>query len=523
MLPDDLEFNEQFDEAFRTIDDTDQNVFVTGRAGTGKSTLLEYVRQNTGKDIAFLAPTGVAAVNIRGQTIHSFFGFRPDITVQKVREEFQDRDRDGLFEELEAILIDEISMVRADLMDCMDEFLRMHGPQPDQPFGGIQMIFIGDLYQLPPVVTSDEKKHFESMYDSPYFFDSRVFDEMDVKLVELQKVYRQTDGDFIELLNAVRKRTLTDEHLEQLNERLDPDFEPDPDEMYVHLTPTNSKASEINRRQLSRLSGNTYTFHGNRSGDFDEGALPTAQTLELKEEAQVMMVNNDSQGRWVNGTIGRVQSFDPEEEQIRVELETGGCVDVEPYSWEMYEFSYDEQQNALVSEVVGSFKQYPMTLAWAVTIHKSQGKTYDRVVIDYDRGMFAHGQTYVALSRCTSLDGLVLKKPIEEKHVFTDWRIQKFLTDYRYARANREMPVEEKKERIRAAIKNDHDLHLVYLKSDDTRSERRITPEQVGEMEYRGHPFEGVEGYCHKREAERVFNLEKILQLTVAADEQSSS
>ncbi len=515
MIPEDLELNDRFQRALEVMDETDRNVFVTGKAGTGKSTLLSYFRRVTEKDVTFLAPTGVAAVNIRGQTIHSFFGFRPDITVEKVKNEFTDRDRDGLFKQLDAILIDEISMVRADLMDCVDELLRMHGPQPGVPFGGLQMIFIGDLYQLPPVVSSEEKEHFEAVYDSPYFFDSRVSEEMDLEMVELEKVYRQTDDDFVDLLNAVRKRTVTDEHLEMLKACEQPDFDPDPEQMYVHLTPTNRKATEINRRQLSRLDGEKRTFRGNRSGDFDVSALPTDEQLVLKENAQVMMVNNDSERRWINGTIGRVRGFDDDGEVIRVELERGTEVEVEPYSWEMYRFHYDPEADRLVTETVGSFTQFPMTLAWAVTIHKSQGKTYERVVLDYDRGMFAHGQTYVALSRCTSLDGLVLKKPVEKKHIFTDWRIQKFLTDFRYRRANERMPVEEKKERIAAAIDQGRDLHMVYLKSDDTRSERTVTPEEVGTMQYRGHSFEGLSGYCHKRQAERVFNVEKILQLTV--------
>ncbi len=520
MLPEDLELNPSFKNAFEAMDETDQHLFVTGKAGTGKSTLLWYFRNHTDKTVAYLAPTGVAAVNIQGETIHSFFGFRPDITVKKVRENFQDRDRDGLFEELDAILIDEISMVRADLLDCVNELLKMHGPEPGTPFGGIQMILIGDLYQLPPVVTSDEKDHFESVYDSPYFFDSRVMEEMDLKMIELQKVYRQTDSDFLDLLNAVRKRTVSDEHLERLRDRVQPEFDPEPDEMYIHLTPTNSKAQRINQTQLDKLEGDEKTFSGTRKGDFDEGALPTREELTLKEGAQVMMVNNDSDRRWVNGTIGRIVGFDQEEGKVlvQVRLEEGSVVDVEPYEWEMYQFTYDPEAGTLVSETIGSFEQYPLTLAWAITIHKSQGKTYDRVIIDYDRGMFAHGQAYVALSRCTTLDGLVLKKPVEEKHIFTDWRIQKFLTDTRYLRANQKMPVEEKQQRISAAIENDQDLHLVYLKSNDTRSERRVTPEEVGEMSYQGHPFDGLKGYCHKRDAERVFNLEKILQLSVVGE-----
>lgn len=515
VVPDDLEWNEAFERAYSLMEDSRQHLFVTGKAGTGKSTLLAHFRKNTEKKVAFLAPTGVAAVHIQGETIHSFFGFQPDITVEKVRNHYTRVNRGDLYEQLDAILIDEVSMVRADLLDCIDVFLQMHGPEEGQPFGGLQMIFIGDLYQLPPVVTSEEKEHFESVYDSPYFFDSRVLDRVDLEMVELQNVYRQTDEAFVDLLNAVRKRTLTEEQLDILDRQIDTDFSPDPEEMYVHLTPTNARASRINRRQLDKLEGETETFRGEREGEFEVRSLPAEEELVLKEGAQVMMVKNDSEDRWVNGTIGRILSFDRGEDHIRVQLENGTNADVTPVTWDMYRFRYDAEAGDLVSETIGSYTQYPMTLAWAVTIHKSQGKTHEKVVIDYERGMFAHGQTYVALSRCTSLDGLVLKKPIREKHIFTDWRIQQFLTDYRYRRANKKMPVNEKKERIEAALEQDRDLHLIYLKSDDTRSERRVTPREVGTMEYRGHSFEGIRGYCHRREAERVFNLEKILQLTV--------
>jgi ATP-dependent exoDNAse (exonuclease V) alpha subunit len=437
-----IELNSEFLQALAVMQETDRHVFVTGRAGTGKSTLLQYFRANTIKNIAVLAPTGVAAVNIKGQTIHSFFGFRPDITAERAKR-IRPKDKE-IYKNLETVVIDEISMVRADLLDCVDIFLRRFGPTRIRPFGGVQMIFIGDLYQLPPVVTSKEKALFTDFYESPYFFDSRVFKEnfwteqgslisRSMEFIKLQKVYRQKDEDFLSLLNAIRNNTATFEHMQKINQQLSPEFIETPDDLYIHLTTTNALAEGINQAKLEDLKGEPYLYKGTVKGDFEIKALPTLPELCLKEGAQVMLLNNDSYGRWINGSVGRILGFEsvPDSpDSIRIALHDGGVVDVEPFKWEMFEFKYDSDEKTIITESTGSFTQYPVKLAWAVTIHKSQGMTFERVILDIGRGTFSHGQLYVALSRCTTLKGIVLRKPVNKRNILMDKRVINFITSF---------------------------------------------------------------------------------------------
>lgn len=427
--PQGLEFNEQFVSAFDKLENENKNVFITGKAGTGKSTLLQYFRDHTIKNVAVLAPTGVAALNVKGQTIHSFFHFRPDITPEIVDEIHMRKAAYKLFRELDAIVIDEISMVRADLLDCIDAFLRLHGRHADEPFGGIQMIFFGDLFQLPPVVTHHEKELFKSYYKSPYYFDAKVMEAIDFEYVELSKVYRQKDEEFIEILNSIRTHKAEYNHLNTLNKRVNSSFVPQKDEFYIHLTTTNSMADQVNRRELAQLKGEFCSFEGKLGGKFDQRNLPTHETLNLKVGAQVMFLNNDPNKRWINGSLGTVSSLnggDDDLSAIKIELANGKVVDVEQFSWEMFRFLYDETMEAVISEPVGSFTQYPLRLAWAVTIHKAQGKTFDKLILDIGRGTFAPGQLYVALSRCTSLDGLVLRKPVQKHHIILDEHVTNF-------------------------------------------------------------------------------------------------
>jgi len=509
-----IELNEQFRRALDLMERTSKNVFITGRAGTGKSTLLDYWRNTTEKRVAVLAPTGVAALNVKGQTIHSFFGFKPSITPDKVKKlHFRDK-KQNVYKYLDAIVIDEISMVRADLLDCVDRFLRFYGPRRDRPFGGIQMIFIGDLYQLPPVVTGGEKAAFDSVYETPYFYSAKVFESLDMEFVELEKIYRQHDEELIGVLNAIRNNSVTEDQLELFNRRCLAAFEPPPDSFYVYLTTTNELAEEINARQLARLQNPLYVFTAKLKGKFHEEYIPTAVHLQVKAGAQVMMVNNDPDGRWVNGSIGKivdVMQVGKDDHIIVVELNDGGIVEVTPYTWEIFKLFAEEEQ--LNSEVIGRFTQYPLMLAWAVTIHKSQGKTFDRVVIDIGRGTFAHGQAYVALSRCTTLEGIVLKKPILKKHIWTDYKVVKFLTKYQYHRAAQCLPVDEKVELIRRAIENGALLEIMYLKPNDEKSRRVIRPEFVGEMEYCGKSYVGVRALCLRRNEERVFRVDRILEI----------
>lgn len=407
-----------------------RNLFITGEAGTGKSTLLAHFRRMTYKSIAVLAPTGVAALNVAGQTIHSFFRFKPDVTPDTVRKLNPYSARK--YRSLDAIVIDEISMVRADMLDCIDRFMRLNGRNAALPFGGAQMILIGDLYQLPPVVTEGEKEIFKGHYRSQYFFDSRAFEKLDFAFIELSTHYRQKDARTAELFDAIRNNTFTEQHLRELNARYDPSFVPRDTDLYVTLTTTNRLADAINGRKLAGIGGKEYAYAAASTGELDKRALPADERLVIKENAQVMMLNNDPEHRWVNGSIGRVVSVNQspgEHDLIIVEFSGGTQATVSPYSWRLFKFSYDTAAGRLMSQPMGGFAQYPMTLAWAVTIHKSQGKTFDRVIIDLGEGTFAHGQLYVALSRCRTLDGIVLRKRIERRHVMVDQRIVDFLAE----------------------------------------------------------------------------------------------
>ena len=515
-----IELNPQFKKALRLMEETGKNIFVTGRAGTGKSTLLTYFRDQTKKDVAVLAPTGVAAVNIQGQTIHSFFGFKPNITVDIVRKEYRNRKRRGLYKKLDAIVIDEISMVRADLLDCIDEFLRLNGPSKEKPFGGVQMIFIGDLYQLPPVVTSEAKMLFKTIYQSPYFFDAVVMGKTKMEMVLLEKIYRQKDEKFIRVLNAVRNRSVTEADLNIINTQHDPDFDPAADDFYIYLTTTNAMARTVNQHYLNKLRSENFEHEGWISGKFDKKALPTTINLQVKVGSQIMLVSNDRDGYWINGTIGKIIDFEEDEEEkitiIWVELANGEEVGVAPHTWEMFRFFLNQKTGRLDSEVVGSFTQYPLMLAWAITIHKSQGKTFEKVILDIGRGTFAHGQTYVALSRCTSLEGLVLKKPLQKKHILMDWKVVKFLTGFQYQKADEKMAVKDKIALIKRVAKKGGALKISYLKSDDEKSERVVEPLEIGESEYMEKKFIGMRAFCRTRKDERMFRVDRILEIAEA-------
>ncbi|MBI4170996.1 MAG: AAA family ATPase [Candidatus Aenigmarchaeota archaeon] len=514
LLADKIEINDQFGKALNLMENTAKNVFVTGRAGTGKSTLLDYFRKTTKKKMAVLAPTGVAAVNINGQTIHSFFRFGPDITPDKVRKH---DDRADLYNALEIIVIDEISMVRADLLDCVDKALRLNC-SGKKPFGGVQVVFIGDLYQLPPVVKSAERGIFNTHYKSQYFFDSKAFGNLEMEMIELEKIYRQKDHKFIGILNAIRNNSVTPEQLREINKRLHPDFEPKAKDFYINLTTTNDMADAINVRELSKLKSKPVSCTGKIKGSFDGKYLPTDIELKVKVGAQVMLLNNDPAGRWVNGTVGKIAGIGKrgKEVSIMVETQNRSFVDVSPYTWKMYSMVFNKETGSIDSEVLGSFTQYPIKLAWAVTIHKGQGKTFDRVVIDIGKGTFVHGQMYVALSRCTTLDGIVLKKPVQKKHIFMDWKIVNFLTKYQYRQSEKLLSLAEKISIIERAIKNKSRLEIVYLKSSDEKSRRTILPKSVGKMEYMSRQYTGVEGYCFSRKDNRVFRVDRILEIKEA-------
>ncbi len=441
-----IEINEDFERALKYLNESGRSLFITGKAGTGKSTLLEYFRENTTKNVAVLAPTGVAALNVSGQTIHSFFLIPPNITPDRVLEHKLSEKRQKLICSLDMIIIDEASMLRADLLDCIDVSLRHWRQEESLPFGGVQMVFIGDLYQLPPVVSDEhEKELFSNYYSSPYFFSAKSLADLELTFLELKKIYRQKDDQFIGLLNKIRDNSVTHKDVELLNERYNPDFDEDSVEDFViTLTTTNAAADEKNQLELSKLLVEEEIFYGEVTGDFGKRTLPTQMELALKVGAQVMLLSNDPGGRWVNGSLGKVMAieFDSEagDDLLVVDLDNGKTVKLARHSWNIYKYFFNEETNKIDAEIVGSFVQFPLRLAWAVTIHKSQGKTFDNVIIDIGRGTFAHGQVYVALSRCTSFDGIVLKKRIEKRHIWMDRKVVDFFKWLRSHRPVSQLP-----------------------------------------------------------------------------------
>lgn len=425
-----LDLNPQFKQALSLMEETSQSLFITGKAGTGKSTLLNYFCNKTKKKPVVLATTGVSALNVKGQTIHRFFNFYIDVTPEKIRNKDTKPRDPKLYRKLKTIIIDEASMLRADLLDCIDVFLRMYGPDATQPFGGLQMIFVGDLYQLPPVVKKEERHIFRTYYATPYFFSAKALESASLEVVELETVYRQKEEQFIGLLNKIRNNSAEPEDIEELNQRHLPNAETLQEEAFtINLTATNAKADEINKSHLNALGGKLYSSEAIVHGDFGKEYYPTAINLQFKVGSQIMLLNNDQEKRWVNGSIGIIEAVKHDGKYLRVRLHDGDrLVSLLPFTWEIYKLSV--KGDAIISECVGGFTQYPFRLAWAVTIHKSQGKTFDRVVIDIGQGPFNSGQIYVALSRCTSFDGIQLKVPIEKQHIRTDPRIYKFLTSH---------------------------------------------------------------------------------------------
>lgn len=413
-----IEYNDQLQAALTSLECGSNPLFITGKAGTGKSTLLKVFLAKTTKNCVVLAPTGVAALNVKGATIHSFFGFHPGITVEKAREKGKNIKKNSPALSLDVIVIDEISMVRADLLDCIDVFLKA-AHKNKIPFGGIRMVFIGDLFQLPPVIRSEEKAVFEQVYESPYFFSSNVMKEVSFQIIELEKIYRQNDLVFIEVLNAIRKNCVTTEQLTFINQRVSSSIEKNPS---IYLTATNSVADAINEEKLQTLSSQLHSFSAVVDGEFENSYVPTDKDLKIKAGAQVMLLTNNFEGLWVNGTIGKVVEI--QKEVILIQKEEGGRVAVTPFKWTLYKYRLDEEKK-LIQDEVGSFTQYPLCLAWAITIHKSQGKTFEKAVVDLSRS-FAPGQAYVALSRLRTFEGLFLKVPVKKEQIKMSPHVTRF-------------------------------------------------------------------------------------------------
>jgi ATP-dependent exoDNAse (exonuclease V) alpha subunit len=407
---------EEFRAAHAYLREGSGHLFVTGRAGTGKSTLLKALRELMADRMVVVAPTGLAAVNVGGQTIHSFFGLPPRL----IRKDDIRRSRNGrIMRGLKFLVLDEVSMVRSDIMWAIDQSLRVNRGRAREPFGGVRLAMFGDLHQLPPVIDEGEvAAHLETEHGGPFFFDVGALREgAGTALIELSQVFRQKDEALLGVLNKVRDGDAGEDDLAVLNDRVHPIRTLSEGELYVILVPTNAAARRINAAYLEALSGRPTTYQAGVTGEFSESAQPTDATLVLKPGAKVMLLRNDPAGRWVNGTIARVSRL--ESDQVWVEVE-GEEHEVERASWENRRYAYDKDAESIVETVAGTFKQFPLRLAWALTIHKSQGLTLDKVYIDLGRGTFAHGQAYVALSRCRTLEGLALARPLRPSDILFD-------------------------------------------------------------------------------------------------------
>ena len=397
-------------------DEREGHLFVTGRAGTGKSTLLRALQGALDAELVVVAPTGLAAVNVGGQTIHSFFGLPPRL----LRSDDIRRSRNGqVMRKLHFLVIDEVSMVRSDLMWAIDQSLRINRGRPREPFGGVRLVLFGDLHQLPPVVQEAEvATHLESEFGGPFFFSVPALGEgAGTARLELTQVFRQSDETLISVLNRIRDGEVDEDDLAQLNERVAPIRTLGEGERFVILTPTNAAAHRINAAYLDALPGLAHTYEAGITGDFTAASHPTDSALTLKPGAKVILLRNDPERRWVNGTIARISRL--EDKKVMIEV-AGREHELEPVSWEQRRYAYDKEQEKIVGTVAGTFKQYPVRLAWALTIHKAQGLTLDNVYIDLGRGTFAHGQAYVALSRCRSLEGLALARPLAPRDILFD-------------------------------------------------------------------------------------------------------
>jgi hypothetical protein len=423
-----IEHNDVFDLAYRFVTETSENIFLTGKAGTGKTTFLKYLKENCSKNIIVAAPTGVAAINAGGVTLHSLFQlpFTPFLPTSGSKSELlaklkYNKQRQDLLRKMELLVIDEISMVRSDVMDSIDTILRSVRRRHDVPFGGVQLLCIGDLYQLPPVAQRQEWSILQEYYSSPFFFDSRVIKEQMPMLIELNKIYRQKEDSFVFLLNKVRNNQMNADDFEDLHQRYSPDFRPALEEKYITLTSHNNQADLINHRELQKLLAPSFSYEAEIEGDFPVTMYPAEGKLVLKEGAQIMFLKNDTEKRYFNGKIGVIKKL--QQEEIIVDCD-GEDIYVPQETWENSRYSLNRLDGKLEQETMGSFTQFPLRLAWAITIHKSQGLTFEKVMIDAGSA-FSSGQVYVALSRCISLGGIVLLSKIPSAAIYSNENVIK--------------------------------------------------------------------------------------------------